>query len=368
MLNAIRRWRDETGDAQVVGFVRMVIGVMLFWQSLRAARELLERGYFGDAFHLPMLPEALVPSRTAYTVLIVAQLLLAVLVAVGHRARFALFASALLGAYVLLCDRVQFHHNRWSLLSYAFLLSFAPCDRSFVITGGPSTAATRLGPLWAARLAQAQLSIIYLASGSSKLFDDDWRDGLVIGTRFALYGQQALDAGVPRAIVEAMSHPLATSALAKAAIATELFLAFGLWMRRTRVFALWWGTWFHLVIEATSRVEIFTWLTLSIYALFATPDVGARKLFYDKSRARGVVLARLVGLLDWLSRFEIKPWEPDALEKGHSLVILRRDTTPATGIRALAMVARCTPLLFPLWAPLALLASFTKGGDTSARA
>jgi hypothetical protein len=32
------------------------------------------------------------------------------------------------------------------------------------------------------------------------------------------------------------------------------------------------------------------------------------------------------------------------------------------------MVARCTPLLFPLWAPLALAASFTKGGEVSFRA
>jgi hypothetical protein len=49
-------------------------------------------------------------------------------------------------------------------------------------------------------------------------------------------------------------------------------------------------------------------------------------------------------------------------------VIVRRDGSRATGIRALAMVARCVPLLFPLWAPLALLASFTKGGEASASA
>jgi hypothetical protein len=50
------------------------------------------------------------------------------------------------------------------------------------------------------------------------------------------------------------------------------------------------------------------------------------------------------------------------------VVIVRRDGTHATGVRALAMVARCTPLLFPLWAPLAFVASFTKGGETSANA
>jgi hypothetical protein len=48
--------------------------------------------------------------------------------------------------------------------------------------------------------------------------------------------------------------------------------------------------------------------------------------------------------------------------------VIRRDGTLATGVRALAMVARCTPLLFTLWVPLAVVASFTKGGDASAGA
>jgi len=90
-------------------------------------------------------------------------------------------------------------------------------------------------------MAQLQLSLVYLASGGSKLFDDDWRGGLVIGDRFARYGYQALERGVPRSIVELLSQPASTSALSKLAIATELFLAVALWSSRTRVFALWWG-------------------------------------------------------------------------------------------------------------------------------
>ena len=134
------------------------------------------------------------------------------------------------------------------------------------------------------------------------------------------------------------------------------------------MFALWWGTWFHLTIEITSPVETFTWLTLAMYALFATPDVGGRKLFFDPSRAKGVFFAGLVASLDWLGRFDVRRWEPDALKTGHVIVVVRRDGSRATGIRALAMIARCVPVLFPLWAPLALVASFTKGGDASASA
>jgi hypothetical protein len=362
MLSAIRRWRDEVGDAYVLGAVRVALGVLLFANALRSARE-LQDGYFGDAFHWPMVAEALVPSRTGYTFLVVAQVLIAVLVVAGHWARPALLVSALAGIYVLACDRLQFHHNRWALFCFSLLLALSPCDRSFYVADDP--ASTRIGPLWAARLAQLQLSMIYVASGGSKLLDVDWRSGRVLLERFHLYGAQAIAQGAPRGLVDWVQQPDIASALAKLAIGTELFLAVGLWGRRTRVFALWWGACFHLVIEATSRVEGFTWLALAVYALFATPDVRARKLFYDSSRLRGRVAARLVSLLDWLARFEIKAWAPDAVRKGHTVVVVRRDGTRATGMGALAMIARSTPLLFPLWGPLALIASFTKGGDAS---
>jgi hypothetical protein len=360
-------WYDESGDAYVLGLVRLALGVLLFWQALGAAQE-LRAGYFGDAFHVPMLPDALVASRRVYLGVVAARLVLAAMVAVGHRARWALLGSALLGAYVMACDRLQFHHNRYALVCFALLVSLGPCDRSFCITHAPATAAERAGPLWAQRLAQAQLSVIYLASGGSKLLDDDWRSGLVLGDRLARYGYQAVAKGVPRAIVDTLSTPWASSALAKGAIATELFLAVGLWHKRTRVIALWWGVLFHLTIEVTSRVEAFTWLTLAAYALFVTPDVHARKLYFDPSRAKGKILARLVATFDWLARFEVKAWEPDDLKKGHSVVIVRRDGTRATGIRAFAMAARCLPILFPLWAPVAIVASYTKGGETTTRA
>jgi hypothetical protein len=364
-LAAIRRWRDEVGDAYALGVVRVALGVLLFANALRALSE-LRSGFFGDAFHWPFVPEALVPSSSVYDVIVLVEILLAVLVVAGHAARPALLASALLGTYVLLCDRLQFHNNRWALFCYALLLSLAPCDRSLYVAGAP--ASTRVGPLWAARLAQLQVSFIYVASGGSKLLDPDWRGGLVVMERLRLYGHQAVAAGVPHAVVEWLAQPASSSALAKLAIVTELAIAVALWSTRARVLALWWGVWFHLVIEATSRVEGFTWLTLAAYGLFVTPDVRARKLFFDGSRPRGRMCARLVSWLDWFARFEVRPWTADAVRRGHSIVVVRRDGTHATGVRALAMVARCVPMLFPLWAPLALAASFTKGGEASVRA
>src|SRR5271165_302545 len=92
------RWRDEVGDIYLLGVVRVVLGVLLLVNAVRAAGE-LRSGYFGEVFHWPIVPESLVPSHDVYAALVVVQLVLAALVVVGLRARAALLASALLGAY-----------------------------------------------------------------------------------------------------------------------------------------------------------------------------------------------------------------------------------------------------------------------------
>ncbi len=366
MINGPRRWALELGDTYVLGLVRALIGLFLFWHALVLGQDLSQHGYFGDAFHLPILPESWVLPLRWYATLLAIRVILAVMVTVGHRARYALFFSALLSLYVMLCDRIQLHHNRFALACYAFLLAFTPCDRSFKITAPEETSASsRVGPLWAQRLVQLQCCLVYLASGGAKLLDPDWRDGSVLGDRFFRYGYQADSYGVPANLIHLFQQPFTAGLLAKLAIATELFLAFALLSKRTRIFALWWGTMFHLTIQVTSKVEIFTWLTLSIYALFATPDTLARRLSFDPDNPRAVFTARFVALLDWLARFDIQPWKPDQLKRGHALVITRRDGTHATGLAAFAMCTRCLPLLFPLWAPVAFVASFTRKGETS---
>ncbi len=366
MKDALRRFRDEIADGTVLGPVRAVVGLLLGWQALVAAAELSRLGYFGDAFHMPLVPEALVPSHRVYALSLALRVCLAVMVTLGIWARPALAASALLAAWALLCDRLQFHHNRYSLACYALLLSLTPCDRSWRApeAGGP---ALREGPFWGVRLAQVQVSLVYLASGGSKLLDPDWRTGLVLADRVARHAHLAVDAGVPRALVDFLARADVTSALAKAAITMELVLVLGPWLRPTRVIVLWFGLWFHAVIQLTAKVETFSILTVAMYGLFATPDRAARTISFDPSTFRGRLAAATVMLLDWLERFELRPWEPDD-RRGHAIVIVRRDGTTVTGIRAFAMLTRCLPALFPLWAPAALVASFTKRGDLSTRA
>jgi len=361
VLSFVRRFACEIADGYALGPVRAALGALTAWQSVVAAKELADLGYFGDVFHVPMIPEALVPSHRAYAMLVAARLCFGVLAMIGVWARPALGLSALIGFWLLLCDRLQFHHNRYSLCCYALLVALAPSDRSWRASE-PAVPEPRVGLFWPVRLAQFQVSLVYLASGGSKLLDPDWRSGVVIADRIVRHAHLAVAAGVPKRIVDTLAQRDVASALAKLAIMSELVICVALWLRPTRVVALWWGVWFHVVIQLTTKVETFSLLTLAMYGVFATPDYHARKLRFDPSRAWGRTAGALVPLLDWLGRFDVKPWEPDD-QSGHSVVVVRRDGERVTGVRAFAMIARSIPVLFPFWAPIALVASFTRQGD-----
>jgi hypothetical protein len=306
---------------------------------------------------VPLIAEALVPSRGLFLGLLTGQVALAVCVILGRAARPALLASSVVGVYGLLCDRLSYHNNRYALFLFCFLLAFAPCDRAFVL-GRRWEPLARRAPLWAQRLAAAQLSLIYAVSGTSKLLDADWRQGRVLGDRLYRYSHMALEAGVPVAVLDVLSEPQIMGALAKLAICTEIFLAFGLWWGRTRPFALWWGVMFHLTIELTSRVEIFGWLCLTIYALFAAPALRERSILFDPKARWAAWLAAVVRRLDWLARFDISA--RDGGSSGHALMVVERDLSSASGVLALARTARATPLLFPLSFPLFALAALSR--------
>ncbi len=353
-MSSRRSFLDDVGDVHALGGARVAFGVLLLLQAREMASEQLGEGYFGAHFHLPFIPERFVPSQQAFALVLAAQAVCAVLVIVGHLARPALLLSSLAITYAMLCDRLQYHHNRWALACYAFLLALSPCDRAVDLRDlfgkkrdGPSD-----GPLWAVNLARLQVCIVYVASGSSKLFDPDWRSGAVLLDRMVRYGDVALAHGVPERVLAFFQQPSVASLLAKGAIGTELFLAFALLSRPLRIPAIFVGICFHSAIELSSRVELFSFTTFAAYMLFATPDYRARTLRYDPTRTKAVVVARLVRTLDWLARFDVAPWEPDPLGAGHSLVVTDRDGKPRTGFAGVLTLLRGLPLGFPIWAVL----------------
>jgi uncharacterized membrane protein YphA (DoxX/SURF4 family) len=202
-LAVLRRLRDAVGDTYLLALARIGLGLLLLNEAWLAITQLREAGFFGDHFHQPFLPESLVPSEATYHVVLGAQLVAAVLVASGRVARPALLVAAGLLVYVMLCDRLWFHHYRHTLAAFSTLLAFAPCDRQLVLGRVVQQAS---GPLWAQSALRAQVSLMYLASGGSKLLDPEWRGGQMMAGMVRALAHTMLDSGVPASLVAA-AHP-----------------------------------------------------------------------------------------------------------------------------------------------------------------
>lgn len=274
LLLTLRRLRDDEGDPTMLAVVRLGFGLLLLNEA-RLATDALHSGFFGAHFHQPYLPESLVPSEGLYELVLAAQWIAAGLVVLGRFARPALLVAASLLVYGMLCNRLEFHHYKHTMAAFATLLAFSPCDSQLVLgraaVPGPA-------PLWAQHAIKAQVSFMYLASGGSKLFDPDWRGGLMMRGMVQSFARLVHDRGVPQSLLDAMQTPLGASVLAKGAIGTELALAVLLWwphatVRRVTIAV---GIGFHLFISLMTPVQLFTCEMLLVYLLFTGPRASAR--------------------------------------------------------------------------------------------
>ncbi len=358
------RFFSEERDAYVLGLLRLLLSALLFLNGGRLILELHGGGYFGAIFHLPLVPEALVPSRAVYELLLACQAFACVVAFVGRRgAREALLAAASIGLFVLCCDRLQYHNNRYALVLLGGLLAFTPCDRSFAfgrrgLTHLPLDA--RRAPTFARRLFQLQVSLVYLGSAGGKLLDPDWRGGQVMLLRFLKTSEICARHGVPLPawLDLTFASPLFASLAAKAAITTELFIALGAWWPPTRRLALWVGILFHFWIEVSARVELFSWLMAASYFAFVVPEVRERRFEYDPAAPTARRLARLLPFLDWFARFELA--ELPTRERARAVRVTDRAGQTAHGLGAAATLASALPLLFPFWLPLTLLSKLAR--------
>ena len=358
--DAWRRFFGEERDALVLGLLRLALSALLFFNGLRWILELWHGGYFADYFHIPLIPEQWLPNRSAYRLLLGVQALAALLAFVGIWPRESLLTASALGLYVLLCDRLQYHNNRYALLLLGFLLAFTPCDRSFLLVRGRGHTLPReqrLAPTFARRLFQIQVTLVYLGSTGGKLLDSDWRSGQVLFHRFA--EAPGITAGhgfpLPAWVIVILTSAWFASLAAKAAIASELSIALGLWFSRTRHLALWLGVVFHASIELGANVELFSWLMLASYLAFVVPEVRERRFEFARGNVHAERLARVVSLLDWCARFERSSFSAAGTEQS-AFYVFNRAGQRASGALGLSQLAEAIPLLFPLWLPLALYA------------
>lgn len=270
-LGYLGRIVDATGDLRLVGLMRALFGLIVivhFWPELTADRLAVER------FYEPWWSWWPVPGPDGYRLLLWAGIAAGVLMFVGLAARVATGAAFALVLYLLVVDLGAFGHNRAFLVWMLFGLAWLPNDRSWSLPAlrarGRGRPLDTVGLTWPVVMLRLVVSGVYLASGGTKLLNPDWRSGLVLWDRTVRH-QNTIPSGFDGWIHDLLVSRGFHRVLAPGAIATELFLAVGLWLPRTRRWALVVAVVFHASIELTSKVQTFSYSALAALLIWLVP-------------------------------------------------------------------------------------------------
>jgi len=266
----------------------------------------------------------------------------AVAMSLGFLTRLATATTFVVVAYNLFLSTTHFHNNRAYLVIVLGLLAVAPCGRELSVDawvrrrrGRPALDSS--APAWPLWLLRFECAAIYGASGLSKLVDPDWFGGTVTWQRVVRARDQL---GVlPDWTVSVLTDPSFHTGAAKFIVLTELFIAVGLWWRGTRYAAVWVAVAFHLAIEASASVQVFSFLGIAVLVIWAVPSTRDRVLRIDPSAGRHRRLGALVRGLDWLARFRVEP-----APAGSRLEVVDRDGSALGGAPAVALALSRLPL------------------------
>jgi vitamin K-dependent gamma-carboxylase len=304
----------------------------------------LDGRIYRDAFYEPYAAWYPELPREAYVGLLWLGAAAAVAMSLGFITRMATATTFVIVAYNLFLSTTHFHNNRAYLLIVLALLAVAPCGRELSVDarlrrrrGQPALSAS--APAWPLWLLRFECAAVYGASGVSKLLDPDWFGGTVTWQRVSRAREQ-LDAWpLPDWAVSLLTDRGFHTGAAKFVVLTELFIAAALWSRRTRYAAVWVAVVFHLAIELSAAVQVFSFLGIAVLVIWAVPSTRDRVLSIDPTAGRHRRLAALVRGLDWLARFRVEP-----APAGSRLEVRERDGRAIRGAPAVAVALSRLPL------------------------
>ena len=325
-----------------LALLRVLTGPVVLLHLRPYLSDSLDGHTYRDAFHhsyaawYPELPEA------AYIALLWLAAVAAVALSVGFLTRLATATTFTIVAYNVFLSTTHFHNNRAYLLIVLGVLAVAPTGRELAVDawlrrrqGRP--ARERSAPAWPVWLLRFECAAIYAASGISKLVDPDWFGGTVTWQR-VVRARDELSV-LPDWAVSLLTDRSFHTGAAKFVVLTELFIAAALWSRRTRYAAVWVAVVFHVSIEASASVQIFSFLAIAVLVVWAVPSTRDRVLRIDPADENQRRLAAVVRALDWLARFHVEPAKP-----GSRLEVVDRDGTALHSGPAVAFALSRLPL------------------------
>ncbi len=270
------------GNVRALCALRGILGVLV-WLHLKPFLKRMGEGIaYSDVFYDPWVswyPEA---SRSVYFAILILACITATCMVVGLWSRVVTPMTFVLLAYNLFLSETFFRHNRHFLLVFLGCLSFVDTGRAFALDvwirrwRGKPALDVRDVPLWPLWMLRGLAVIPYFASGFSKALDPDWRSGVVTWDRVLRYRhhvQGSVAEGIP--FVEGLVARASTlefhSFFAPLAIGTELFLSVGLLWNPTRRLAMVVAFLFHLSIELSASVQVFSYLGMAAVLIWVSP-------------------------------------------------------------------------------------------------
>ena len=342
-MNSWLKRLDEAVDARPLVPLRLAVGPLVLLHLSPFLERAVDGIIYRDRFWLPYADWYPELPRELYVALLWSAVIAGTLVSVGLLTRIAAWWSATAVGYNLFLSQTHYHHNRAFFLILLVGVAVLPVgaslslDRIFHV---PRALSRGGGKRLALEVLRLEIALVYLASGSSKLIDPDWWGGTVTRLR-VVAGQDRLGA-LPDSILDQLLDPGFHAWAAKGIVLTELFIGAGLLWRKTRFAAVWVAIPFHLAIEATAAVQVFTWAALAAMVIWVTPSAHDRRLAVRRP------WARVIRWLDWTGRFTV-------VEADGPMVVVDPDGSVRRGGTAARFVSSRLPLAFPIAAPLALL-------------
>lgn len=200
------------------------------------------------------------------------------------------FATPLMNAVILFLLAAYWHRSPWIqnggdrlLRIFVFYMLFADSGRAWSVDSRLRGLRDATASVFAIRLVQFQLIVMYTYTGIAKLSGHTWIDGTAIYYSLSDIGYarwpELLDALLPNVVVQGVSRLLTWATLF-----WEVFYAPLVIWKKTRAATLLAGVALHIGIFGLLAVGIFSWSTLWGYLAFL-PSGWAGRLA-DRVRAR----------------------------------------------------------------------------------
>lgn len=289
MIATWRRFWFSPQSTATLGLVRIAYGALLSVWALSLAPDLIT--FYATPGLAPASASQPVPWRllwvaTPSAVVVVVWMLLlvaALALTVGWRTRLASVVALVALSVLHQRNRLVLNSGDDLMRILGIYLMLAPAGLALSLDrirhGLPLWHAPRR-PLWALRLMQLQISLMYVVTVVYKLVGG-WSEGT---TMWYVWHLEELQRVSVLPLVD--MWPVVVEVATFATLLVELALGLLVWVRRLRPWVLLSGAMFHLLIDATMVVGPFSWAVLVGYLAFVPPETSERLLAAMRARRR----------------------------------------------------------------------------------